>query len=340
MEEQERPPVTLQEFEERARGLLPQVVYDYYAGGAGDEWTLAENRSAFSRWTFRPRVLAGVGERDTSTEVLGAKLGFPVLVAPMAFQRMAHPEGELATARAAERAGAGFVLSATAYGSIETLGQGDYGSKWFQLYVYPDREFAVDMVQRAEANGFGAIVFTVDTPVLGWRERDMRNDFDIPDEMPQITLDFAQDLTWDDLTWARGLSALPLLLKGVLTREDADRAVEGGVDVIVVSNHGGRQLDGSPAAIAALPEVVEAVAGRVPVLLDGGVRRGTDVLKALALGAQAVLVGRPNLWGLALDGEEGVLAVLQLIHAEFDNAMAIAGCRSVKDITQDLLAPA
>ncbi|MFL5737374.1 MAG: alpha-hydroxy acid oxidase, partial [Actinomycetota bacterium] len=261
----------------------------------------------------------------------------PALVAPMAFQRMANPEGELATARAAGRSGAGFVLSATAHGSIESLGRGDSGPRWFQLYVYPERGLASDMLKRAQDNGFGAIVFTVDTPVLGWRERDMRNGFDLPPEMPQMTLDFAQDLTWSDIGWARGLSSLPLLLKGILTAEDAERAVEEGIDGIVVSNHGGRQLDGSPATITVLPEIVEAVRGRIPILLDGGVRRGTDVLKALALGASAVLIGRPNLWGLAVNGEEGVLAVLEHIKGEFDNAMAIAGVRSVEEITRDLV---
>jgi (S)-2-hydroxy-acid oxidase len=333
----ERDPVTIEEFEARAREVLPPMVYDYFAGGAGDEWTLAENRSAFARWRFRPRVLVGVGERDTATEILGARLEWPAFVAPMAFQRSAHPEGELATARAAERAGAGFVLSATAHGSIESLGRGDFGPKWYQLYVYPERGLATDMLKRAEDNGFGAVVFTVDTPVLGWRERDLINGFDVPPEMPQNTLDFAQDLTWSDIEWARGLSSLPLLLKGILTAEDAERAVEEGVDAIVVSNHGGRQLDGSPATITVLPEIVEAVRGRIPVLLDGGVRRGTDVLKALALGASAVLIGRPNLWGLAAGGEEGVLAVLRHIRGEFDNAMAIAGVRSVEEITRDLV---
>jgi isopentenyl diphosphate isomerase/L-lactate dehydrogenase-like FMN-dependent dehydrogenase len=335
----ERNPVTIDEFEARAREILPPMVYDYYAGGAGDEWTIGENRAGFARWRFRPRVLVGVGERDTSTEVLGAQLGWPAFVAPMAFQRMAHHEGELATARAAERSGTGFVLSATAHDSIDSLAEGDLGPKWFQLYVYPDRQLAADMLRRAEDKGFGAVVFTVDTPLLGWRERDFRNDFEIPPELPQVLLDMAEDLTWKDIAWLRELSSLPLLLKGILTAEDAVRAVQEGVDGIVVSNHGGRQLDGSPATITALPEVVEAVAGRIPVLLDGGVRRGTDVLKALALGAAAVLIGRPNLWGLAVSGEEGVLAVLEHIRGEFDNAMAIAGVRSVQEITRDLVAP-
>ncbi|MFL5737069.1 MAG: alpha-hydroxy acid oxidase, partial [Actinomycetota bacterium] len=324
----ERSPVTIDEFEARAREVLPAMVYDYYAGGAGDEWTTGENRAAFARWRFRPRVLVGVAERDSSTEVLGTALGWPAFVAPMAFQRRAHPDGELATARAAERSGTGFILSATAHGSIESLAEEDFGPKWFQLYVYPDRQLAADMLKRAEDSGFGAVVFTVDTPVLGWRERDFKNDLDLPPEMPQNTMDFAQDLTWSDIEWARGLSTLPLVLKGILTAEDAVRAVQEGVDGIVVSNHGGRQLDGSPGTVTVLPEIVDAVQGRIPVLLDGGVRRGTDILKALALGASAVLIGRPSLWGLAAGGEEGVLAVLEHIKGEFDNAMAIAGVRS------------
>ena len=279
----------------------------------------------------------------------------PLLVAPTAFQRLAHPDGELATTRAAAAAGTVMCQSTLSSVTPAELASVAPGARlWFQLYWSTDRGFTAELLAAVADAGFEAVVLTVDFPAAGRRERDLRTAFALPDDLstPNIpgTL-LRQDfhaalgqivdatLTWQDLEWLHETCSLPVLLKGVLTREDADRAVEGGVDGIVVSNHGGRQLDGSPAAITALPEVVEAVAGRVPVLLDGGVRRGTDVLKALALGAQAVLIGRPNLWGLAVDGEEGVLTVLELIHAEFDNAMAIAGCRSVKEITRDLLAP-
>ncbi|MBI4261049.1 MAG: alpha-hydroxy-acid oxidizing protein [Actinobacteria bacterium] len=351
------PPASVPDYEERAAALLPRTIFEYYSGGAGDEWTLRENRAAFERWVLRPRVLVDVADRDPATTVLGSPVSFPVLVAPTAFQRMAHPDGELATARAAASAGTVMVLSTIASASMEDVAaEAPEGRRWFQLYIHRDRGLTADLVARAEAAGFGVLVLTVDTPLLGLRDRDTRNRFSLPPgielanlarSLPEVegSALFAYmaerhdpSVTWDDLEWVRTLSGLPLVLKGVVRADDAGRAVDAGVDGLVVSNHGGRQLDGTVAAIDALPEVVEAVAGRVEVLLDGGVRRGSDVLRALALGARAVLVGRPVLWGLAVAGEAGVRHVLDLLRAELDVAMAIAGCRAVGEVDGDLVA--
>jgi 4-hydroxymandelate oxidase len=333
------PMVTVDDYERTARATLPREVYDYYAGGAGSEWTLRENRAAFDRWVIRPRVLVGVGERDTSTEILGTQVSFPVLVAPWAFQGLADRDGEVATARAAARAGTIMILSSTSSHRVDDVATATNAPKWFQLYVYADRGFTRELLGRAHEAGFGAVVFTVDVPLLGKRERDWRNEIELPVEGRGQELDFDPAISWDDLAWIREVAPVPLLIKGILTAEDAQLAVEHGVDGIVVSNHGGRQLDGSPPALDALVEVVEAVEGRCLVLMDGGVRRGTDVLKALALGAEAVMVGRPVAWGLAAGGEDGVAEVLEILRHEFDLAMALSGCRSVREIVRDLIRP-
>ena len=351
----ERPLVTVDDFGERARALLPQGPYDYYAGGAGDEWTLRENRAAFERIALRPRVLVDVSTVDPSTTVLGHPVSMPVLAAPTALQRMAHTEGEVATARAFRDAGSVMTLSTLASSTIEDVAEPG-GSRWYQLYVLEDRDLTAELVKRAYAAGYSALVLTVDLPVLGIRDRDERNSFSPPvgvefanlavkrpgdadgsDLFTYVFSEHDRSLTWDDLPWIRSLAPLPLVLKGIVTAEDARLAVEAGVDGIVVSNHGGRQLDGTVASLDALPEVVEAVDGRAEVLLDGGVRRGVDVLKALALGARAVSIGRPVLWGLAVDGAEGVRRVLEILRLELDVAMAIAGCRTVAEITSDLV---
>ncbi len=333
--------LTVDDFEEPARAKLPKDVYDYYAGGAGDEWTLAENVRAFQRWSLRPRMLRGIRDEDldTSAQILGTGVDMPVLIAPWAYQRMAHPDGELATARAAERAGTIMVVSTTAEEFMGDVAAASAAPKWWQLYVFADRGYTAEMLHRVRDSGFGAVVMTVDFQENGLRHRDTRNGFVMPLGLPQSDLRYDPAISWDDLAWVREQAAgLPLLLKGILTGEDASLAVAAGVDGIVVSNHGGRQLDGAVAGITALPEVVEAVAGSIPVLMDGGVRRGTDVLKALALGASAVLVGRPVVWGLAVGGEQGVVDVLQILRAELANAMSLSGCRTLADVTRDLLA--
>jgi 4-hydroxymandelate oxidase len=336
----DRPFVTVEDYEPVARERLPRDVYDYYAGGAGDEWTLAENRRAFERWVIRPRLLTGSYPPDPSTELFGSAIDFPVLIAPWAYQRLAHPDGELATVRAAARAGTIMVVSSTAQAYLEDVAAGSDAPKWWQLYIFTDREVTADMLKRVHASGFAAICFTVDLPVVGLRHRDTRNAFEMPVGLPQDDLVFEPNITWDDIGWIREQAPLPLLLKGIMTAEDATLAIEAGVDGIVVSNHGARQLDAVAAPLTVLPEIVDAVQGRVPVLVDGGFRRGTDVFTALALGASAVLVGRPTVWGLAAAGEDGVLDVLRILREELENVMTLAGTRTVGDITSAFLAPA
>ena len=322
--------LTVDDYEPLARERLPRDAYDYYAGGAGDEWTLAENRRAFSDWVIRPRMLTGAWPVDPSGEVLGTPIAFPVLVAPWAYQKMAHPDGELATARAAAAAGTIMVVSSTTVDFLEDVATASGGPKWWQLYVFTDRAVTVDMLHRVHAAGFAAVVLTVDFPDNGLRHRDTRNGFEMPIGMPSNDeLVYAPDLTWNDLGWIREAAPVPLLLKGIMTGEDARLAVEAGVDGIVVSNHGGRQLDSVHAPITVLSEILEAVEGRVPVLIDGGFRRGTDIFKALALGASAVMVARPIAWGLAAAGEEGVTDVLRILRTELENAMVLAGVKTV-----------
>lgn len=332
--------LTVDDYEPVARERLPPQAYDYYAGGAGDEWTLAENRRAFGRWVIRPRMLARASRPDPSTEVLGSRIAMPILIAPWAYQRMAHPDGELATARAAARAGTIMVVSTTTHASLEEVAAAADGPKWWQLYVFTDRGLTAECLKRVDASGFSAICFTVDFPVAGLRHRDTRSGFEMPVGLPHDELVFDPDISWDDLAWIREQAPLPLLVKGIMTAEDARLAVDAGADGIVVSNHGARQLDSVAATITVLPEIVQAVGGGVPVLLDGGVRRGTDVFKALALGANAVLLGRPTCWGLAVGGEDGVVDVLRILREELENTMALAGTRTIAEITSVFVAPA
>jgi 4-hydroxymandelate oxidase len=353
--------VSLADFEAAAASKLTAMAWDYYRGGAGDEVTLRENRDAFARWALRYRVLAGVGERDLSTTVLGARVRCPVLVAPTAFHQLACPEGEVATARAAGAEGTVLILSTLANRPMEEVVAAASGPVWFQLYVYKDRALTRALVERAEAAGCKALVLTADTPVLGRRERDVKNRFHLPADLrarnvlaagygelgadahdsglaAYVSRLIDPGLSWRDVEWLRSITRLPLVVKGIVRGDDAARAAAHGAAGVVVSNHGGRQLDGAPATIDVLDEVAQAVGGRLELLLDGGVRRGTDVLKALALGARAVCVGRPVLWGLAVDGEVGVRRVLAMLRAEVDHAMALAGCRTVADVTRDLVA--
>lgn len=332
--------LVVDDYEPTARANIPAGVYDYVAGGAGDEWTLGENRRAFDRWRLRPRYLRGAAAPDPSSSVLGVPVSFPVLVAPWAYQSMVHPEGERATARAAAAADTIMVVSSTTIDVLEEVAAASAGPKWWQLYLFTDRGAATAMLQRVVAAGYGAICWTVDFPVSGLRHRDARSGFVMPYGLPSSELEYDPFMTWDDVAWIRTQTpGLPLLVKGILTAEDAELAVQAGVDAIVVSNHGGRQLDFAPAALDALPEVVQQAAGRVPVLMDGGVRRGVDVLKALALGAAAVMVGRPIAWGLGAEGEAGVAGVLGILRAEFENAMALSGCRTVAEIGRQLVTP-
>ncbi|CAM6026295.1 unnamed protein product [Sphagnum balticum] len=348
--------VNVSEYEEAAKRKLPKMVFDYYASGAEDEWSLKENRHAFERIRFRPRILIDVTSVDLSTTVLGFKISMPIMVAPTAMQRMAHPEGELATARAAAAAGTIMTLSSWATSSVEEVASVGPGIRFFQLYVYKDRNVVAQLVRRAERAGFKAIALTVDTPRLGRRESDIKNRFALP---PHLTLknfegldlghmektsdsglasyvagQIDRSLSWKDVKWLQTITRLPILVKGVLTAEDTKLALQAGAAGIIVSNHGARQLDYVPATISALEEVVQAASGRVPVFLDGGVRRGTDVLKALALGASGVFIGRPVVFSLACEGEAGVKKVLQMLRDEFELSMALAGCTKIKDINR------
>ncbi len=353
--------INLLELETLAEQRLPRMAYDYFAGGAEDEVTLRENRAAFERIALRPRMLVDVSVIDTSTTVLGQRVAAPMLIAPMAMQRLGHPEGELATARGAGAAETIMVVSTFATTTLEEVAAAASGPLWFQLYANKDREITRALVERAKAAGYTALCLTVDVAHAGRRERDMRNHFALPPELTfanftpqalrrasqtdnnssphaQITQMMDTALTWKDIAWLRSIADMPILIKGILTAEDALLAVEHGIDGIVVSNHGGRQLDTAIASIRALPEVVEAVDGRAEVYMDGGVRRGTDCLKALALGARAVLIGRPVLWGLALDGADGVQRVLRMLRHELEEAMLLAGRPSIASIDRSLLA--
>jgi len=352
-------PANIAGYETLARERLPLPVYDYYAGGAEDEVTLRANRDAFTRYALRPRVMTNVSTVDAHVRLFGDDVAFPILLAPTAFQRLADTEGELASARAARTAGTVFIASTLSTYPIEEIAQAAPGGLlWFQLYVFRDRSITETLVRRAEAAGCRAIVLTATVPVQGNRERDSSNQFRLPPGiemanfrgMPQasfpdarggsslqafISSEFDPSLTWKDLGWLRSITSLPVIVKGIATGEDARLAIEHGADGVIVSNHGGRQLDCAQASLLALPSVAEAVGGRVPVMMDGGIRRGTDAIKALLLGANAALIGRPYLWGLAVDGQAGVEHILKIMHDEVARTLALLGARSVAELQPD-----
>jgi isopentenyl diphosphate isomerase/L-lactate dehydrogenase-like FMN-dependent dehydrogenase len=351
-------PLNVWDYERLAQEVLDEASFGYFAGGAGDEHAVRGNDEAFDRWRLRPRVLVDVGEVTTATSVLGTELAFPIIAAPVAYQRMAHPEGELAVARGAAAAGTTMCLSSFATSSpADVAAAGSEGGRWFQLYWHPDRGVTKQMLDQAREAGFSAVVLTVDLPVLGPRERDLRTGFALhPDYRMEVYASALGDLgvvtpataatlvdptlTWRDLEWLHDQTAgLPVIAKGILTAEDAVLAADHGCNAVVVSNHGGRQLDRAVASLDALPEVAEAVGDRVEVLMDGGIRRGTDVAIALALGARAVLVGRPVIWGLAVRGADGVQHVLELLGDELLLALALLGCESPAAVGRHHLAP-
>ena len=353
--------VNLAEYESRAREIAVSSTLDYYDGGSSDEITLRENVAAFSRITLYPRVFRGVGQRDLNTTVLGSPTSMPVIVAPIALIGLLHPEGEVPVVRAAFNAGSILTLSTVSVTPVEDVVAAASGPVWFQLYVYKDRSASEALVRRVEAAGCTALQLTADTPVLGRRERDIRNNFSLPADLgaPNLTADgklpspegsgskspfaaaidelFDPNLTWDDIAWLTSISTLPALVKGIVRADDARRAVDAGAAGVIVSNHGGRQLDTAPAAIDALGPIADAIGDRAEIILDGGIRRGTDIVKAIALGARAVQIARPIVRGLVVGGEDGVRDVLALLRDEFDLAMALAGCRSVGEISSDLL---
>jgi 4-hydroxymandelate oxidase len=350
-------PISVADYERLAEEMLEPGAHAYYAGGAADELTLNDNVAAWRRLAIRPRVLVGAGKCETSVTVLGKPRPHPLVIAPMAFQRLAHPQAEIATARAAAATGAVFTVSTFATASIPALAEAapdGVSDRWFQLYVFKDRGISRELVAQALEHGFEALVITVDLPVVGVREREVRWPVEVehdPELLQHVRLATGSDLTPaeiadqtdPDLTWADIAqfardTPLPVLVKGILAPEDAILAAEHGARGVVVSNHGGRQLDTVLAAVDALEPVVQAAADRLEILIDGGIRRGTDILKALALGARAVLVGRPILWGLSVGGDEGVRSVIELLLSEFETALALSGAIRAADLDPSFLA--
>ncbi len=353
--------INVADYARAASRTLGQEVLDYYEGGALDEITLRENSAGWERLKLYYRVLAGVGSRELTTTVLGRPIAMPIVIAPTAFHKLACQAGEIATARAAKAAGTLFILSSLSNTAMESVFAQAASPRWFQLYVYQDRAITRELVQRAEKAGAEAIVLTVDAPGLGTRERDTRNSFRLPagltvenlaplgkGDIPQVQgsglaayvrANFKSDLDFADLDWLCSSTRLPVVVKGLCRGDDARRAAEHGAKAVVVSNHGGRQLDTAPATCEMLPHVVDAAADVCEIYVDGGIRRGSDVLKAIGLGARAVLIGRPILWGLCVAGEEGATHVLELLRRELDEAMLLCGCTKLGDIGRWLFAP-
>ena len=350
--------LNVDDYERAARERLEASIYDYIAGGAWDEVTLTENRTAYNKWRLRLRAMVNVEHRDLSVSILGDTLSLPIGIAPSAFHKLMHPDGELATVRAAGAAGTVMCLSIMSTVSLEEVAAATSGPLWLQTYIFKDRSLTVDLATRAKAVGYRAFVLTVDTPVLGRRERDSRNQFELPAGIEMRNLNLAPavpgeyespmvrfikqqidpSLTWHEVEWFVKTAQMPVFVKGVLHPEDARLAAKCGVSGIIVSNHGGRQLDETMATLDALPEIVSAMRGTgLDVIVDGGIRRGTDVVKALALGAKMVLIGRPVLWGLAVDGEAGAHSVLELLRREIDTTLALVGCPRASDLNADYL---
>lgn len=360
-------PVPLDALEAKAKEMLEPRAYDYVAGGAGGELTMRANREAFYRWRIVPRMLRNVSERDMSVELLGAKLPAPVILAPVGVQGIMHADAELATARAAASLGLPFVLSTVCSRTMEQIADAaGTGQRWFQLYWGKNPELTASMLARAERAGYSALVVTLDTSMLGWRERDLERGYlpflfaegvanyftdpvfrsllkKPPEENPADAVRLwaglfsNTKLTWNDLSWLLKHTKMPIILKGILHADDAKRALDAGMDAVIVSNHGGRQVDGGIAALDSLPAVVKAVGEQLPVLFDSGIRRGADIMKALALGARAVLIGRLYIWGLAVAGEAGVRDTVQNLLADFDLTMALSGFTSPRELTPEIL---
>ena len=341
--------LSLPEFEERARRCMTPMAYEYVASGAADEHTVRWNRDGFDRIRLRPRMLRDVASVDTRVTLLGREHAFPILLAPTAYHRVLHPEGEIATARGAAAAGITWIVSVGTTTPIQEIAAAAASPRWFQLYFQSDRAFTRDVVQQAEASGCDVLCLTVDSPIIGPRNRQARAGFKLPPEMStphlydighrkQAVMDPRRvAATWQDVEWLRSVTRLPLVLKGILDPGDADLAIGSGAAGIVVSNHGGRNLDTAVAGIDALPDIVERARGRVPVLIDGGVRRGTDIVKAVALGATAVLIGRPYCYGLSVGGSEGVRRVVEILRAELEAAMMLTGVSRLSELERSLL---
>ncbi|TDG47929.1 hypothetical protein AWZ03_005710 [Drosophila navojoa] len=352
--------VCVADFEQKAKEQLDQNVLDYYKSGAGEQITCGLNHEAYKRLRLRPRCLRDVSRLDIRSKILGAQLAWPLGIAPTAMQRLAHSDGEIGTARAAGQAGSIFILSTLSTCSIEEVAEAAPETcKWFQIYIYRNRSLTEQLIRRAELAGFKALVLTVDMPTSGDRRADARNQFRFPshlslanfqDEFTQksvkyagsglnayVTSQYDASITWQDIKWLQQLTQLPIVLKGILTAEDARLARDAGCAGIIVSNHGGRQLDTVPATIEALPEIVAAVGKDLVVMLDGGIMQGIDIFKALALGAQAVFIGRPALWGLAVNGQRGVEQLLKILRHDFETTMKLTGCASLSHIQPSMV---
>ena len=341
--------INLFDFEKMAEDNMSKMAYEFVSSGAADEFTVKWNREALDKIKIQTRVLNDVAQLDTKVSLFGTEIPYPILIAPTAFHKLMHPDGELATARGAGAADAIYVVSSFTTTPIEEIAKAATKPLWFQLYVVDDRAFVKDLVQKVESQGCRALCITVDTPVSGARNRQQKAHFKLPDDMhPPYMIDtafaskgealkFKKSLTWKDIEWLQSLTKLPVLLKGILNPDDAEQAIKSGVEGLIVSNHSGRNLDTVPATIEVLPSIVKKVNKRIPVLMDGGIRRGTDVLKAMALGASAVLVGKPICYGLACGGSEGVTKVLNILRKEFEFAMALSGRSSITAIDPSLI---
>jgi 4-hydroxymandelate oxidase len=341
--------INLFDFEKAAQGKMSKMAYEFVASGAADEFTVKWNREALDKLKIQTEVLNDVARLDTKVTLFGKEMPYPIMIAPTAFHKLMHPEGEIATARGAAAAAATYVVSSFTTTPIEEIAKVATHPLWFQLYVVDDRAFVKDLVQKVEAQGCRALCITVDTPVSGVRNRQQKANFKLPDDLqPPYMIDtafaakgealkFKKSLTWTDIEWLKSLTKLPVLLKGILNPNDAEKAIQIGCSGIIVSNHSGRNLDTVPATIEVLPSIARKVNKRIPVLMDGGIRRGTDVLKAMALGANAVLVGKPVCFGLACGGSEGVAKVMTILQKEFEFAMALSGRSSIKSIDQSLI---
>ncbi|HEX7285738.1 MAG TPA: alpha-hydroxy acid oxidase [Candidatus Angelobacter sp.] len=345
--------ISLQEFEELAQSRMPSMALSYVSGGAADEITLRANVEDWKKVRLKPTVLVDVSQVNLGTKLLGQKLALPVMLAPAAFHRLCHPEGELATVAGANQAQASFVLSTYSTVAVEEVAAAATQPLWFQLYAQSDRELTRQIVERAQAAGCKALCVTVDTPVLGARNRESRSQFKLPPDFKLPNLAFeptaratgkavadqllAPTLTWKEIEWLRSIMSIPLLLKGVMNPDDAARAADAGVAAIMVSNHGGRNLDTLPSTAEALPRIADKLGGRLPIIVDGGIRRGTDILKAIAMGAQAVMIGRPYLHGLAVRGAAGVARVIEILKIELQMAMALTGRTKISEIDRGVL---
>uniref|UniRef100_U5ETN3 (S)-2-hydroxy-acid oxidase n=1 Tax=Corethrella appendiculata TaxID=1370023 RepID=U5ETN3_9DIPT len=352
--------VSVDDYEQEAAKIIPKSAYDYYKSGAGNELSLNLNKKCYDKIRIRPKFLVDVSKRDMSCEIFGEHFSAPIGISPTAMQKMAHSEGECANARAAGQHKIPFILSTIATSSIEEVAQAAPNTvKWFQLYIYKDRSLTESLVHRAESANFKAIVLTVDAPVFGLRRADKRNAFTMPPHLKlanfvgeksdfksnegvsgintYVASQFDASLTWKDVKWLLSFTKLPVIVKGILTKEDAVIAVNLGVKGIIVSNHGARQIDSVPASIEALPEIVQAVGDRVTIMIDGGVTQGTDIFKAIALGAKMVFIGRNALWGLAVNGQKGVEHIIEILKNELDLAMTLAGTPTLKDINKEFV---